>query len=200
MRDPFERLQKGYNPDEPRDERGRWTTGGNSASAAEGDATDAQGGAGEDSIAGNNTVPESWGNPRFFQRHFDKHGADFNATSPEDYASKAQDFYTQGLEEKLPSIEYPNGGEIGIYDPVTNSFGVYNPNGTTTTYYKPTNGLQYYIDEVEDVISNGGKVINELPKDISTAPPVGGGGGGGGPPAIYGGPNKLRTKPDDILN
>jgi len=62
----------------------------------------------------------------------DNHGDDFDTTSPEDYATQANNFYQKALTEKLATIEYPNGGELGIYEPATNTFGL-NECGVTLT-------------------------------------------------------------------
>ena len=175
IRYPFERLQKGYNPDEPRDESGRWTTGGDSASGEEGDNgnTTVVGG------AGNDPVPESWGgDPEKFKEHFEQHGNNFNAKSPEDYASKAKEFYEQGINENLPAVEDPSVPKVSIYDSESNTFGAYNPDGTTRSFYKPRAGVQYYNNKVTEALENGGKVINPLPKTPSTSSQGGSGGGG----------------------
>ena len=88
-------------------------------------------------------VPAPWANPNTFEKHFEKHGSDFNATSPEEYASKANEFLEYAKQNKLPMIEYANGAEIGAYDPATNTYGLYNADGTTKTFYKPTSATYF---------------------------------------------------------
>jgi hypothetical protein len=80
---------------------------------------------------------DSWGNPSTLARHFRDHGADFGATTAEDYASQASKFFQRGIQDGLP-IKIDEEGVIRIYDPETNTFGAFNPNGTTRTFFKPT--------------------------------------------------------------
>ena len=80
---------------------------------------------------------ESWGNPASLTRHFADHGVDFGATSAEDYASQASQFLKQSQTGGLPTKIDPNG-TIRTYDPASNTFGSYNANGTTKTFFKPT--------------------------------------------------------------
>jgi hypothetical protein len=83
------------------------------------------------------SAAESWGNPKTLARHFRDHGADFAAKTAEEYAQKAsqflQDAQRRGLATKVDAE-----GIIRVYDPKTNTFGAYNPNGTTRTFFKPT--------------------------------------------------------------
>ncbi len=77
---------------------------------------------------------ESWGNPGTLARHFRDHGADFAATSADDYARQASEFLQQpGTLTKIDA-----DGVIRVYDPAANTFGAYNPNGTTRTFFKPS--------------------------------------------------------------
>ncbi|MHB1597050.1 MAG: polymorphic toxin-type HINT domain-containing protein [Streptosporangiaceae bacterium] len=80
---------------------------------------------------------ESWGNPDSLAGHFAAHGADFGASSAEDYANQASEFFHRGLQENMP-IKIDEEGVIRIYDPQTNTFGAYNPSGTTRTFFQPT--------------------------------------------------------------
>jgi len=149
-----------YNPDQPRvpagnPDGGQWTSDG-----------------GETGMnAGGAMAPDTWGNPEMFADKFTRHGTDFSAASPEDYANQANQFYQRAQQEKLPAIEYPNGGEIGIYDPASNTFGIYNPNGMTKTFYKPTSPT-YFQRQIDTYVPRGDGIINPLPSE--------GGGSGGG--------------------
>jgi hypothetical protein len=80
---------------------------------------------------------ETWGRPSTLADHFARHGADFGASSEEVYAQEASDFFQRGLRDELPTKIDPKTGTIRIYDSDTNTFGAYNPNGTTRTFYKP---------------------------------------------------------------
>ena len=80
------------------------------------------------------TAEPSWARPETLQDHFDRHGPDFDNTSPGDYAQGAADFYdTRG--DFLTKTD--SNGRVRVYDPDTNTFAVYNADGTTATYYKP---------------------------------------------------------------
>jgi len=83
------------------------------------------------------SAAESWGNPATLARHFADHGADFAATSAEDYASQASQFFERSQAAGLPT-KIDIGGTIRIYDPASNTFGAYNANGTIRTFFKPT--------------------------------------------------------------
>jgi hypothetical protein len=96
-----------------------------------------------------------------FRRHFDDHRRDFSAKNWNDYAKKSQDFYKGASQEKLPTVQTKDG-HLKIYDPKTNTFGVYNSEGKTETFYKPTSPT-YYEREVQKVLNDGGRVINPMP-------------------------------------
>lgn len=78
-----------------------------------------------------------WGNPKTLERHFRDHGADFGASSADDYARQASDFFRRSQIERLPT-KIDKDGVIRVWDPKTNSFGSFNPDGTTKTFFKPT--------------------------------------------------------------
>ena len=86
---------------------------------------------------------DTWGRPETLQRHFREHGAEVGATSASDYAAQAAEFFQKGIREGLP-IKIDSQGIIRIYDEVTNTFGAYNPSGTTATFFKPTGGINYW--------------------------------------------------------
>jgi uncharacterized protein YukE len=80
---------------------------------------------------------DSWGAPRKLNSHVKRHGADFGITSADDYAEAASAFLQRGLCDGLPTKISERDGAIRIYDSQTNTFGSYNADGTTRTYYKP---------------------------------------------------------------
>ena len=75
--------------------------------------------------------------PATLERHFTDHGADFGTTSAEDYANQASQFFQRSQAQGLPTKIDANG-VIRVYDPASNTFGAFNPNGTTRTFFKPT--------------------------------------------------------------
>lgn len=80
---------------------------------------------------------ETWGNSATLEQHFWDHGADFGSTSPSDYAQQASDFLVQSQADSLPT-KIDTNGVIYVYDPSTNTFGAYNADGTTRTFFEPT--------------------------------------------------------------
>jgi len=79
----------------------------------------------------------TWGDPRTLARHFREHGADFGAKSADDYATQVSQFFGRSQAESLPT-KVDADGVIRVYDPKTNTFGAFNSDGTTKTFFKPT--------------------------------------------------------------
>ena len=77
----------------------------------------------------------TWGSMASLQDHFDRHGADFRATSPDDYAAKAWIFREQAVAQKLPMKL--DGATVRVMNLRTLAFGAYNRDGTTKTYFRP---------------------------------------------------------------
>lgn len=84
-----------------------------------------------------------WGRADTLADHFQRHGKDFGASSANDYASMASDFLVRAQKERLPTKIGPDGA-IRVYEPKTNTFGSYNADGTTRTFYKPSQGQKYW--------------------------------------------------------
>jgi len=80
---------------------------------------------------------ESWGRPETLQDHFDRHGSDFNCASEPEYAHRSSDFLQRSQADNQPTKIDPASGTIRVYDPETNTFGSYNADGTTRTFYRP---------------------------------------------------------------
>lgn len=76
------------------------------------------------------------GNPSTLARHFRDHGADFGAKSAGDYAAQASQFFICSQVDRLPT-KIDADGVIRVYDPKTNTFGSFNPDGTTKSFFKP---------------------------------------------------------------
>jgi hypothetical protein len=139
----------GFNPSQPRDDSGRWV----------------------DTGASSRDKPEaSWGSARKLNEHLKQHGRDFGTNSAREYAKQAQDFLKRGTTDKLPTV-IDKQGVVRMYDPATNTFGSYNANGTTRTFYKPTSPT-YFERQVQRYGGSDGRVLN-MPNS-----PSGGGGGG----------------------
>ena len=85
----------------------------------------------------------TWGNPRSLRDHFERHGRDFTAKNPDDYARMAAQFLRRAKAEGLPA-KVDDAGTIRVFDPATGAFGAYNRDGTTKTFFKP--GSNGYFD------------------------------------------------------
>jgi hypothetical protein len=145
----------GFKPDQPRVPAGqpgggRWSGGGTPPAA-----------------------PHGWGNAGTLLDHVERHGKDFGIASGEEYARQAREFYTQARNGRFRAVidEY---GVFRAYDPKTNTFGSFNSDGTTRTYYKPSGGARYFRRQMEKYSVGGGRVI----EPVGTLPARGGGGGG----------------------
>ena len=83
----------------------------------------------------------NWGNPNALQDHYDRHGSDFGSVSPQDYANQANDFYNNRANYQTKTDQF---GITRVYDATTNTFGAYNADGTTKTFFKPFSGSSYF--------------------------------------------------------
>ncbi len=86
----------------------------------------------------------TWGSLRTLQVHFDRHGRDFAAKDPEDYARQAWLFLQRAKQDGLPAKRDVEG-VLRVYDPKTRAFAAYNRDETTRTYFKP--GRRGYFDD-----------------------------------------------------
>lgn len=89
---------------------------------------------------------QTWGRLDTLDDHVLRHGADFGARSADDYASQASQFFQRSQRQGLPTRIDANG-VIRVYDPATNTFGAYNPNGTTATFFTPKTGADYWAKQ-----------------------------------------------------
>lgn len=82
-----------------------------------------------------------WGNASTLQDHFKRHGSDFKAKDADDYARKAHAMY---LARDQYQVKIDDEGTIRVYDAKTRAFGAYNRDGTTKTFFKPSDGQDYF--------------------------------------------------------
>ncbi len=75
----------------------------------------------------------TWGNRLTLTDHYERHGGDFNARNEDHYARMAHRFYVNRYNYQT---KVDSNGVIRVYDKNTNSFGSYNSDGTTKTYFK----------------------------------------------------------------
>lgn len=88
---------------------------------------------------------KTWGKLSTLQDHFDRHGKDFDAKDPDDYAAQAWLFLQRAKSEGLPA-KRDSSGVLRVYDPKSRAFAAYNRNGTTKTYFKPRR-RDYFEDQ-----------------------------------------------------
>lgn len=89
---------------------------------------------------------QTWGRLDTLDDHFLRHGGDFGARSADEYASQASQFFQRSQQVGLPTKIDANG-VIRVYDPASNTFGAYNPNGTTATFFTPKTGADYWAKQ-----------------------------------------------------
>jgi hypothetical protein len=77
-----------------------------------------------------------WGNLPSLQDHYERHGKDFGAKSPDDYAQMAWRFLIRAKTEGLPG-KVDEEGVIRVFDSKTGTFASYNRDGTVKTFFKP---------------------------------------------------------------
>ncbi|GEP40824.1 fibronectin type III domain-containing protein [Brevifollis gellanilyticus] len=80
---------------------------------------------------------QTWGRIDSLQDHFDRHGADFQSKSPDDYAAQAWLFLQRAKAGGLPMKWDDSDQSLRVYDPKTRAFAAYNRDGTTKTYFRP---------------------------------------------------------------
>lgn len=76
------------------------------------------------------------------RRHFERDGADFGATSVDDYVAKAHRFIARPP-RGAQSLTRTNGDRL-IYDPTSNVFAVATRDGAPRTMFKPDDGSAYW--------------------------------------------------------
>lgn len=85
----------------------------------------------------------TWGRMETLQDHFDRHGADFRATSPDDYAAKAWQFLQRARAGQLLMKWDAEEDSLRVFDPSSRAFAAYNRDGTTKTFFRP-NSASYW--------------------------------------------------------
>ena len=77
-------------------------------------------------------------------KHTGKHGY----TSPEEYLKDARNFLEKKPTSTIQSF-VSNEGTYFRYDTATNEFGIINEYGGISTYFKPENGMAYWLEQIE---------------------------------------------------
>ena len=77
-------------------------------------------------------------------KHASKHGY----TSPKEYIKDARNFLDKKPTSTIQSF-VSNEGTYFRYDTATNEFGIINEYGGISTYFKPENGMAYWLEQIE---------------------------------------------------
>lgn len=85
----------------------------------------------------------NWSKPQTLQKHTVEHGSDFQTKSISEYSQKANEFYNNAPKNGYQQITAQDGVQR-IYDSKTNTFGSYNSDGSTRTFFKPIQGRGYW--------------------------------------------------------
>ena len=85
--------------------------------------------------------PLHWGNLNTLEDHFVRHGPALLSESAEHYARQARVFY---LAREGYQVKTDTDGTIRVFDAETNTFGAYNADGSTRTFFKPSAGQAYF--------------------------------------------------------
>lgn len=80
-----------------------------------------------------------WGNLDSLQDHFNRHGPDFRATSPDDYAAKAWLFLQRAKRDGLPMKWDDTDQTLRVWEGSTRTFAAYDRRGKARTFFKPSN-------------------------------------------------------------
>ncbi|MFD2671262.1 pre-toxin TG domain-containing protein [Marinicrinis sediminis] len=81
------------------------------------------------------------------QKHFNDHKDDFGYTTETEYLNGAKNFLEKSPTSTTQSF-VSDGGTYFRYDTATNEFGIINQYGGISTYYKPTDGLKYWQEQI----------------------------------------------------
>jgi hypothetical protein len=78
----------------------------------------------------------TWANLASLPDHFARHGRDFGAKDPDEYARLAWEFLQRAKAEGLPGKQ-DETGVVRVFDPMNGAFAAYNRDGKTKTFFKP---------------------------------------------------------------
>jgi hypothetical protein len=78
-------------------------------------------------------------------RLFERNGADFGATTPQDYLARIKSF-TGRPPAGTERVERPNG-DVLLYQASTNTFAVVARDGAPRTMFKPRDGAAYWAEQ-----------------------------------------------------
>jgi len=79
--------------------------------------------------------------------HYNDHKKDFNFENEIEYLNGARNFLEKTPTPTIQSFT-SDAGWYFRYDTATNEFGIINQYGSISTYYKPDNGLEYWLEQI----------------------------------------------------
>ena len=85
-------------------------------------------------------VAPGWSSSRALDDHFARHGADVGARTAQEYAELAARF----RDDPSHLVKIGPDGTVRMYDPATNTFAAYTPDGITKTFFRPGSGAAYW--------------------------------------------------------
>lgn len=85
-------------------------------------------------------------NPQTSKSHFEKHGSNVDANNTSEYKAKALKFVNETPNKEMV---VDSDGVRRFYSQETNEFASVYPDGTISTYYKPSQGVKYWGKQVK---------------------------------------------------
>ena len=76
--------------------------------------------------------------------HFEKHAAEFGYRTPVEYLKGARDLVGRS---GIQTFTRANGDKL-YYDAARNEFAVMKPDGVLRTYFRPTDGPDYWLEQI----------------------------------------------------
>lgn len=147
---PFERAAQDaavwdYNPDQPRDKYGRWSSGGTKNSLTSSREHDKIQSSPNVSATGENRFEKGF-SPHNLNEHWNgshAHSQEYPELTKEQYAQRALDLVQQPVSKDVLGYKTPNGAVVR-YRISTNEFVKGYPQGGIATMYKPTDAVKYF--------------------------------------------------------
>jgi filamentous hemagglutinin len=86
-----------------------------------------------------NVPAKGFASEKLLNKHFEKHGDDFDVSDADSYLSAAEGFMNKNPSASILEKVRADGDRVR-FDRSTNEFGIVTPGGVLRTYYKPVSG------------------------------------------------------------
>ena len=96
-----------------------------------------------ESVDNSSDITYTFRNESLLKSHFEKHGGDFDYETPEEYAEGANKVINN--KNSLHKTEAEDGDDV-YYLEETNEFVIVSTDGYIRTYFKPTQGIDYFFN------------------------------------------------------